>query len=328
MDDRRDPRIPEPEPSLVMAHELGRVITAEPLLRRELRAGRLVRLRRGVYMPSAAWESRGPDARYRALVRATALLQPTSPVMSHQSAAALWGLPVIGPWPAVVHVLIDRATGGRSDPGIRRHALGIDPDHVETIDGVHVTILARTVIEVAATSTLHSAVATADAALHIPRNGTARLTRAELIEMWQSMLPFRGSRRAREVIEFAESGSDSPMESASRVTIALAGFPRPELQRRFVVEGREFFADFYWEEIDCIGECDGFGKYSNPTMLRGRTVTQAVLDEKRREDLLRSRVSRFVRWEGRDALDSAVIARRLTGAGLRPSIRSRTLRGS
>ena len=134
----------------------------------------MIRLRRGAYMTTREWALRDADARYRALVRSTSLEHPSDPVISHHSAAALWGLPIIGPWPTDVHVLAERATGGRSDPGVRRHALGIDPLDVAVLHGVRVTSLARTVVDMVATSTLHSAVATVDAALHEPRFGTAR----------------------------------------------------------------------------------------------------------------------------------------------------------
>ena len=314
-----DPRVPPPEESLILASDLGRIITAGAVLRRQSRSGQLVRIRRGVYMAATEWEKRDRDARYRALVRGTSLESITAPVVSHHSAAALWGLPVLGPWPDEVHLLVERASGGRSDPGIRRHALGLDAAQITTLHGIPVTSLARTVIDVAATSTLHSAVATVDAALHIPRYGFSRLARAELLEVYEGMLPFRGSRRALEVIDFAEVGAGSPRESASRVTIALTGFPKPELQRRFLVDGDDVFGDFYWEEVDGIGECDGLGKYLDPALLKGRTTADVVLSEKRREDSLREQVSKFVRWEAKDALSGAVLTRKLMSIGLRPS---------
>lgn len=320
-----DPRVPAPEEPLILASDLGRVITPGPVLRRQTRSGELVKIRRGVYMEASEWMARDRDARYRALVRGTSLESITGPAVSHQSAAALWGLPILGPWPDAVHLLVERASGGRSDPGIRRHALGVDAAQTTTLHGIPVTSLARTVVDVAATSTLHSAVATVDAALHIPRHGVARLTRTELLEVYEGMLPFRGSRRALEVIEFAEMGAESPRESASRVTIALAGFPKPELQRRFLVDGEEVFGDFYWEEVDCIGECDGLGKYLDPALLKGRTTADVVLAEKRREDSLREQVSRFVRWEAKDALNTAVLTRKLTAVGLLPSRARRSL---
>lgn len=326
----RHPQVPPAERSLLLARDLGRVISGAPVLRREVRAGRLIRLRRGVYIPASEWAKRDPDARYRALVRAVALSQPSAPVLSHASAAALWGLPVLGAWPHEVDVLVDRASGGRSDPGIRRHALGVTAEAVTSIHGVPVTTFERTVVDLAATATLHSAVATVDAALHAPRYGTPRTSREDLLEVWERMLPFRGSRRAREVIDFAETGAGSVRESASRVTIALAGFPAPELQRPFIVQGTEVFVDFYWDGADCIGECDGDSKYTDPRFLGGRTSAQVVLEEKRREDALRSQVRSFVRWEARQALDTAALTRKLVAAGLRPDRASglRRSRGS
>ena len=99
------------------------------------------------------------------------------------------------------------------------------------------------------------------------------------------------------------------------------------MQRPFVVDGSEVFVDFYWEEGDCIGECDGDAKYSDPSMLGGRTPAEVVLAEKRREDALRAQVSRFVRWEARLALDVESLSRKLTAAGLARTFAPHPLRG-
>lgn len=180
------------------------------------------------------------------------------------------------PWPAEVHFLTERASGGRSDPGIRKHGVGIDTQFVTMLDGLPVTTLERTVVDLAATLDLKSAVAAADRALHIDRFGRAQrlATKPALLETLDGMLPFRGSVRARAIIEFATHQSGSPAESGSRVNIALNGFPEPELQHPFVVNGRNVETDFYWSRYDAIGECDGKGKYFDRRMLAGMTTAQ------------------------------------------------------
>ncbi|MEO6826774.1 MAG: hypothetical protein ABI170_05605 [Microbacteriaceae bacterium] len=221
-------------------------------------------------------------------------------VLSHHSAAVLWGLPILRSWPDEVHFLTERASGGRSDPGVRRHAVGIDSNDITTIDELPVTTVQRTVVDLAAALDLKSAVAAIDCALHIDR--FERLppltTKAELLDKWERMLPFRGSVRARSRLEFGTEHADSPAESASRVNMALCGFPEPELQHPFVIlEGRSVQTDFYWPEQDAVGECDGAGKYSDPRLLHGRSAEQVVYDEKVREDAIREQVRGFARWD-------------------------------
>ena len=317
---------PSRSEELLLSSDLGRVIPAAPPFRRRLRAGELVRVRRGVYLDAARWAALDEDARYVELVRGTALGCTTLPVLSHESAAALWGLPLIGGPPTDVHVLVDRATGGRSDPGIRRHALGLTDADMQAFDGLLVTTLARTVVDLAATASVYTAVAVADAALwRDPFTPVPRLTRDELFTEWERMMPYRGFARARRVLEFAESGAASAGESASRVSIAVAGFPAPALQRHFVADGRDAWADFYWDEVDAIAECDGKGKYLDARLRAGRTIEQVVMDEKYREDALRRQVRGFTRWGYSEALSPQRLRLKLLELGLQPG-RSR-LRG-
>lgn len=252
-------RIPAVDP--VITSELRQVLGPGALARGP-DGSELVQLRRNLRFSREDWAALSSDDRYRAFVIGVIEGYHRRPVVSHQSAAALWGLPSIGPWPREVHFIVPHASGGRSDPGIRRHAIGVPPADVVDVGGILITSLARTVVDLATTLPLMSAVAAADAALWVPRRGEAGplVTKAELWQVWGSR-EFRGKRRAQRVLEFAETGAESAMESASRVNIALAGFPRPVLQQRFQVEGRDCDADFYWPDDDAIGECDGLLKY-------------------------------------------------------------------
>lgn len=212
--------------TVIRAADLDRLTAAAPYLRSGIRSGQLVRVRRGAYVAADEWSRLDRDARYFALVQAGALALGGDAVLSHESAAAVWGLPIIGSWPSDIHLLVERANGGRSYPGVRRHAVGIDTDHVTVHEGFTVTTLERTVVDLAATSSLYSAVATVDAAIHVPRfASTGRVTKGDLLAVWERMLPFRGFARARRVIDFADERSGSTSESASRVSIACSDFP-------------------------------------------------------------------------------------------------------
>ena len=183
-----------------------------------------------------------------------------------------------------------------------------------------VTSVARTVVELATVVDLRSAIAAADRALAVDRTGMSPpLTdRATLLETWHRMLPFRGSVRARTVIDFASPLSGSPDESGSRVTIALAGFPEPVLQQQFWIDDREVFTDFFWLARRGVGESDGRIKYFDPVILAGRTPAEVVYEEKLREDAIRRQVNGFVRWDHATGMSVPRLTARLCSLGLSP----------
>ncbi len=313
---------------LVLASDLSSAFGEDLRLRRLAARGHLHRFYRGQYVVAARWREFTPDQKYELLVRGAALARRGSLPLSHQSAAVLWGLPILGPWPREVHFLTERAAGGRSDPGIRKHGVGLDPADLTERDGVLLTTVARTAVDLAATVDLKSAVAAVDRALAVDRYGRmpTLTTKAELLDTWQRMLPFRGSVRARALIDFGTHLSGSSSESGSRVNIALNGFPAPELQHPFVVDGRDVETDFYWLDFDSVGECDGRGKYFDPVLQGGRSPAEVVYAEKVREDGIRRQVHGFTRWDTPTALNQYRLRSRLLQLGL-PAGRPRLMRG-
>ena len=281
-----------------------------------------VRLLRGAYISNSIWSALTPDERYRARVRAAAALAKDLLLVSHASSAALWRLPWIDPWPRQVHVIVDSTPGGRSSSALVRHTLG-SPADFTTIDGIAVTSLAQTVVDVARSHPFALAVAVADAALRRtqhPIDGVPRtsLTRDDLVATLEAVPLRQGTAMARRVIEFADGNADRPGESVSRVNMALARLPMPELQVPiYGASGRRWTVDFWWPEFNLIGEFDGIGKYTEPEFLRGRTPEQALIDEKDREDDLRATGRRMSRWRWNTAKSPTLLKRKLIQAGLR-----------
>ncbi len=95
----------------------ARRVGAERLVSAAHRDGDLVRLRKGIYVPEPTWRSLSPDDRYRLRIDAAAVALRKDALFSHYSAARLWGLPIVGPWPVEVHTLTSGDRGGRSAPG-------------------------------------------------------------------------------------------------------------------------------------------------------------------------------------------------------------------
>lgn len=306
--------------SLFLASEAAS-LGSDRALRRLNERGATVRLATGVYVATADWTNMDADAQYRTRVRAASLSSRPGAQFSHDSAAALWQLPSIGPWPVVAHELTERQAGGTSRVGIRRHARGLDPASLE-LDGVTVTSLPRTVVDMACTTSFVRAVAMADAALGNPHGSLARgsTTIENLRAVLESLRPYRGLVKASTVVDFATPFSGSPGESFARVQFRALRLPAPELQVPFFDErGYIGTADFYWPALGLIGEFDGKSKYGpRRRFQRGLTSTQLFHEEKGREDRLRRVSSSFARIDWALAQDRARLAAHLRVHGLYP----------
>jgi hypothetical protein len=300
-------------PTLFLSREAERLGSSRQL--RKLRGrGALVRVATGVFTPVAEWEALTVDEQYRARVRAASLISGPHSQFSHDSAAAMWRLPSIGPWSRDVHELTQRAAGGTSRVGIRRHALGRD-SHPALVDDVTVTSLTRTLIDVSCAGPFVRSVAMVEFGLRDKVDGRGASTKLELLGMMDALEPYRGLTRARKVVDFASPLSDSPGESFSRVQFLALGYPDPQQQVEFWdEEGFIGFVDFFWPELGLICEFDGRSKYGKQREYqRDLTLEQILMREKDREDRLR-RVSRsFVRLDWAKVSD-----RRRLAAYLRP----------
>lgn len=306
----------------VVAARHGGLLPADELRGVGLSPGRLKTLRddgvlycvrRGVYVVGERWRAAGVDERYRLRVRATALAARNDLVLSHHSAAALHGLPIIGGWPSTVHASTPEATGGSTARFITGHR-GPPPGEVLSLDGCQVTSLARTLVDVATTSSFLVGVTMVDHALRVEQerieggrepqrtrqpDAAARpaLTTDDLYRELSLVNPRTGRRQAERVIAFANPRAANPGETLSRVRIFQLGFEVPELQECFPgIEGRDAFVDFWWRRVRKIGEFDGFLKYGAGPTIGGQDPSVAVWAEKKREDALRARVCSFDRW--------------------------------
>jgi hypothetical protein len=288
----------------------------------EVRRGEFVAILRGVYVRKDVWSTMDRHARYRARVKAAAALYGEGLVFARESAAAMWRLPSVGPWPDRVHVLEPNAPGGRSSMALARHTVGV-PDRTVTIDGLTVTSLERTVVDLARAVSFGGAVTVADAALRRtvhPQQGVPRtfVTREDLLRELDQVPLKQGFVKARRVIEFANGAADRPGESMSRVSMSLAGLPAPQLQATILgASGKAWTVDFWWPEFNLIGEFDGKYKYTDQEFLRGRTPEQAVIDEKLREDDLRAARHGMSRWDWTKAVSPRLLSAHLIAAGLR-----------
>lgn len=292
-------------------------------LRRALRRGELVRVAAGTYADASSWQELEPIERHKARVFATAGRLRSTPVFSHFAAAALWDIRILGQWPTLVDVTMERATGGRSDGALRRHCTGLDNVDVVEFDGLFVTSPEQTAVDLARILPFPDAVVVMDSALWRRRKPHPLTSQDDILRLVDAAAGRKGFRGARAASRFATSLSDSPEESHSRVHIMLLGFPSPLLQHCFdLAHGGRAEVDFYWEEFKHVGECDGRSKYRDPKILQGRSSDEVFFAEKGRENEIRSQVRQFSRWEPRELYPPQQLYDRLVRDGL-PSSRPR-----
>ena len=292
-----------PTPEVRLARDLVVSGYAYGELGRLVRRGELEHLRRGAYAPPENGLDQG--AQHRRLVLATLPLLDGG-VVSHRSAAVLHGLPLPLDGPSLVDVTRPEATSGRRRGHVHRHATPLPADEVVTIDGLAVTDLARTVVDLGRSLRFADGVAAADAALH------QGLAPDALVRALDRARGRPGVADARRVVTFADGRSESAGESHSRVLLHRLGLPSPALQLEVRDETGQLVGrcDFGWEEHRTVGEFDGRVKYGR--LLRpGQTAEDVVWAEKRREDALRDEGWQVVRWCSADLRQPALVGQRL-----------------
>lgn len=239
--------------------------------------GSLRRVVRGVFVEPA---ERDPEAVHRLLAIAVHSTSDGDAVVSHESAAVLHGMAMLKPDLRRAHLTARGAsTNGRGASHRLVHAGPLRADEVATVDGIAVTSIERTAVDVACTGAgFARALAVFDAAL---RMGADR----EVIGR-QLRIRRRGIGVARRAYECADPLAENPGESWARAQMIEGGVPVPRLQHEFRDRGRFVArADFDWEGL-LVAEFDGAVKYKKH-LRPGESPFDAMMREKRREDDLR-----------------------------------------
>lgn len=226
-------------------------------------------------------------------------------MLSHQSAAVVYGLPLWKTPLDRVHLTRNRRGGGRITRRTTVHCAPIG-EHMAVVDGHALTLPARTVIDLARTLPFEQAVVVGDAAVR--RFGVGREDlEAELARAARR----HGVDAARRVVRFLSGHSESVGESRSRVMLSRAGLPAPSQQGEvFEPGGRRIGrVDFHIDGI-VLGEFDGRVKYGR-LLKPGQSPGDAVFAEKQREDALRDLGFQVVRWTWDDLEAPGQVAERV-----------------
>lgn len=215
----------------------------------QLRHRDVVRLSRDTYIPRT--ELRELPVRIAAIL----LTAPPTAVVSHLTAASLWGVqvPMRGQDDVRIHLTVETgsAVRGRSDRVIHRSPLV--PEEVTTRLGFSLTTPERTWRDLASVLAPAALLAVTDQLLQFwcsPRDLARQLERRPT---------GRGSARARTVMPLGDRRADSPMESVLRWLLHVAGIPAPELQFRISTASGDFIGitDMAWPGRKVLVEFDG-----------------------------------------------------------------------
>lgn len=249
-----------------------------------VRQGHVVRLRHGSYVRTSDLASHDERGRHLLLARAVLARHPGRVALAGPSAAMARSFAVWGHDLGQVHVIrLDRGAG-RRESGVVHHRAAAGDLGVELVDGMLTVGAPEAAWQVALMSDLEGAVVTLDSALHLVAD-----LREPLGKLAGRQHRHPRSRRARFALGLSDGRAESPGESLTRVACYRHGIPRPELQHDVIGADGRFLgrSDFWWEEFAHLGEFDGRIKYER-LLREGQSASDAVVEEKRREDDMRA----------------------------------------
>jgi predicted transcriptional regulator of viral defense system len=243
--------------------------------------GVLVRATRGVYARAEQARQLMATEHGKIMFRVAAAVTVVGgdAVGSHADAAAVHELALLTrPKPKSISVsqsLNERRTRSSQRPLIQLHSSDLPDEHRAVRHGVPVTSVARTVVDLARTTSLREGVVAADSALH-----DKKTTKTALYAVVDRCAQWPGIVQARRAVDFSDALAESPFESLARLIFDEGGLPRPELQAWIGGDDRPVGrADFYWRAHSTIAEADGASKFSDT----GRARQQLQRDEDLRQ---------------------------------------------
>lgn len=254
-------------------------LTPSSITRRRER-GHLHQLHLGVWAvghPNPPWEGW--------LLAAVKACGPSA-LLSHYSAAELWG--IVDRLERIVDVTV-RARGSRSIPGTRIHRTQVLADIDARIEAaIPVTSPARTLLDLASMLDAGPVRAAVRRAL-----GLGCVTVRQIGWVLERYAGNRGCAVLREAVAAGVAPTKSERESDVLDLILEAGFAHPDVNKALLISGRRVVPDFRWPEQRLILEVDSTAWHENPV---------ARADDLERQALLEARGETVTRVHWRDAM--------------------------
>jgi len=284
---------PDPQIAALAARQHG-VVTRQQLtelglgptgVRARLRTRRLIALHRGVYAVGHARLRR--EGRWYAAVLACG----PGAVLSHADAAAMWQIRASSS--PSIHVTVPSRNGRKRRPGIRIHRpRRLAPEEVTAIDGIPVTTVARTLLDLADVLKGQGLKRAIDEADYLRLLDMTSLT---------AVVDRNPGRRAARLLALAKAPAErtrTQLEARALGIVERHELPKPKVNHPLL--GYEI--DLLWPEAKLAVELDGYGAHGT------RKAFQADRERDRR---LIAAGYRPIRFTNEDLKDGSAVAREL-----------------
>lgn len=246
----------------------------------------LAKVRWGAYVDGPSYETLDHVGRYALRTRAAMRQAKTAVVASHLSSAVEYDVPTWGLDLRNSHVTRDDGCSGRVAAGVQQHGGRLVDGDVVTRNGIRTMSGTRTALEVTMVASVEPSLAVVN---HLLRCGftTATALAERYAKETASMENWPNSLTTDLVLRLADPRIESLLETRFYFLCFRNSLPMPRPQVEIEDRGRVVArVDFAWPELGVFVEVDGkekYLKYRRP----GESVADAVLREKRREDLVR-----------------------------------------
>jgi hypothetical protein len=235
-------------------------------------------------MSHAAPDHAAPDhsaqrAHLRERIAVFARGLPADALIAQEAAAVVHGLATY----RVPPIIDTTRTRGRGQvtSDLRISRAGLRASDYDCVDGIPVTSLARTVVDIARRRPFREGLVVADSAL------ARGLGKAQLHDVLRHQWTWPYVARAMPVVRYADGRAESALESVVRSRFIELDLPLPRLQVT-IRAGRTFVGrvDFDWDAWGVVGEADGRVKY----------LADELWAEKVRQDALEDTGREVIRW--------------------------------
>lgn len=300
---------------IILRRTLEAIGISDKALYRAAGRGEITRIKQGAYVVSEIWDAADDERRHQLCSTAVRAIYDEDVALSHVSACIEYGAPTWGHDLSMVHLTQLGGHGERKEAGVVHHRGRMGVLDVTRDETGWLTSPTRTALDAARLVSQEAGVVLLDWFLH------AQLTtEPELEACLAGMRRWPGTIGLRRVLQLADGLAESVAETRTRLLCRSQGLPVPVAQ--YVVrhpDGRVAArVDFAWPEYGVLLEFDGREKYEK-FRRPGESVADAVIREKRREDMLRELTGWIVirlTWAdlARPAETAARIRRALTRA--------------
>lgn len=275
----------------------------------------------GLFARKTRWKELNRAQRHVEIVRALAMQHPDWTFCSF-SAARLLGLEVSWRHLNVAHVCSATKPSARPGARIQRHQ--IEPASAVDQNGPSITPPIQTVTDCLLQTGFADGMPIADSAL-----SKLGLTREQLMEAVEKRAGARNGRAVRTALttlQYADTRAESGGESVARAVMIETGFAPDRLQYELTDpfdSTQSMRTDFAWERQArelTLGELDGLVKYTDQTILAGRTTAETLVAERQREAHLSLYGHSLIRFTMNEVRSAGVLAKKLQTAGIRQTI--------